>query len=69
MSIKSPARSGIGFGQIQMARSDLDVEQMMVDMKLPSLPIWLATHQALRHTPRIARVRDALAEGLAPNLS
>ncbi|WP_281248898.1 hypothetical protein [Roseovarius marisflavi] len=41
----------------------------MLDLNLPSLPIWIATHQALRQTPRIARVWDALAEGLVPNLS
>lgn len=63
------AGCGIGFGQVEVARRDPSVEQVVVDLSLPSLPIWLATHQALRHTPRIARVWDALAEGLAPNLS
>lgn len=63
------AGCGIGFGQVEVARRDPGVEQVVVDLSLPSLPIWLATHQALRHTPRIARVWEALAEGLKPNLS
>ena len=37
----------------------------MPDLPLPGLPLWLAAHEALRHTPRIRRVWDLLADGLA----
>ncbi|SLN43103.1 HTH-type transcriptional regulator CynR [Roseovarius gaetbuli] len=63
------AGCGVGFGQVELARHDPSVEQVMLDLNLPSLPIWIATHQALRQTPRIAQVWDALVEGLVPNLS
>jgi hypothetical protein len=33
-------------------------------MKLPDLPVWLASPQALRSNPRIRRVWDFLAEAL-----
>lgn len=46
-----------------------DVEELNFDIDLPSLPVWLAMHQALRDTPRIAVVRDVLAKGLKPHLS
>ena len=62
------AGCGIGFGQAGVARSDPGIEEIPIDVNLPVLPVWLATHQALRHSPRIATVWDALAEGMAPHL-
>ncbi|KZY29373.1 LysR family transcriptional regulator [Roseovarius sp. HI0049] len=62
------AGCGIGFGQAGMAEADPEVEEIPIDVNLPVLPVWLATHQALRHSPRIAMVWDALAEGMAPHL-
>lgn len=65
------AGCGLGFGQLELGRRDPLVEELELeqDLDLPILPVWLATHQALRHTPRIARVWDALAIGLKPHLS
>lgn len=62
------AGCGIGFGQAGVAEADPEIEEIPIDVNLPVLPVWLATHQALRHSPRIALVWDALAEGMAPHL-
>ncbi|MFN3209503.1 MAG: LysR family transcriptional regulator [Roseovarius sp.] len=63
------AGCGIGFGMTALGRIHDDVEELDLALDLPSLPAWLATHQALRHTPRIAAVWEALARGLQPHLS
>lgn len=63
------AGCGIGFGQVGIARSDPGIVELELNLNLPSLPVWLATHQALRQTPRIALVWEALAAGLKPKLS
>lgn len=62
------AGCGIGFGQLETGRHDPDVRQVLPDMELPVLPVWLTAHETMRHTPRIRRVWDMLAEGLAPHL-
>ena len=53
---------------LEEAEADPEIEEIPIDVNLPVLPVWLATHQALRHSPRIALVWDALAEGMAPHL-
>lgn len=58
------AGCGIGFVQVWVARNDPEVERLVPQVPLPGLPVWLAAHEAVRHTPRICRVWDALAEGL-----
>ncbi len=63
------AGCGLGFGQVHVAEGDPAVERIDLPLDLPSLPLWLVTHQALRHTPRIATVWTALEEGLRPQLS
>ena len=62
------AGGGIGFGQCELAEIDPEIEEVDLDLDLPLMPVWLATHQTLRHTPRIAYVWDALVEGLKPHL-
>ena len=61
--------AGLGFGQCPVADRDPRVTRILPDVPLPTLPVWLTTHERLRHTPRIARIWDALAEGLSPFLS
>ena len=61
--------AGIGIGQRAVAERDTRVTRILPDAPLPSLPVWLTAHDSLRHTPRVARVWDALAEGLSPFLS
>lgn len=58
------AGCGIGFSQVSVGRADALVEQLDLGIPIPPLPVWLATHQAMRHTPRLRRVWDLLASGL-----
>lgn len=60
---------GIGFGLRALEKMHDDVEELDFQLDIPSLPVWLATHQAVRHTPRISVVWDALIKGLTPHLS
>ena len=52
---------GIGFAQVHVGLRDPRVEQVLSDIPIPPLPIWLTAHQAMRQTPRIRRVWDVLA--------
>lgn len=63
------AGCGIGFGIDSLAARDPLVERIEMPLDLPTLPVWLVTHQTLRHTPRIAAVWEALAAGMKPHLS
>ncbi|MDQ2090023.1 LysR family transcriptional regulator [Marimonas arenosa] len=58
------AGCGLGFGQAMVARRDPDMVKIDLGVPIPPLPVWLAAHEALRHTPRVRRVWDMLAEGL-----
>jgi len=60
-------RAGGGVGGFQRAVADRDpgVERIAPFISLPVLPVWLVLPEALRHVPHIARVRAALAEGMA----
>jgi len=60
-------RAGCGVGGIQCAVADADpqVERIAPFIRLPALPVWLVVPEALREVPRIARVRAALAAGMA----
>ncbi len=57
---------GLGFGQVCVAQKLPDLVRIDLPAEIPSLPVWLAAPQAIRHSPRIARVWDMLAKGLAP---
>lgn len=63
------AGCGIGFGLSCNAEGESDIVHLDMALDLPTLPVWLVTHQSLRHTPRISAVWAALEEGLAPYLS
>ncbi len=60
------AGCGIGFAQADVGRNDPLVQEILSDFELPTLPIWLTAHEAMRQTPRIRRVWSLLAEGLKP---
>jgi len=64
-------RAGCGIGFCQRATADQDplVHQILSDLPIPSLPVWLSAHQAMRHTPRISRIWTLLEEGLRPFVS
>lgn len=63
------AGCGLGFGQTNIARRDPALEEITLGFPLPTLPVWLTAHEALRRTPRIARVWDMLRDGLLPFVS
>ncbi|MVO15404.1 LysR family transcriptional regulator [Parasedimentitalea huanghaiensis] len=58
------AGCGIGFSQCNVGRADPLVKELDLGIEIPPLPVWLAAHQAMRQTPRIARVWSLLAKGL-----
>lgn len=60
------AGAGLGITQVAVARAAPGMVQVVPDLPLPALPVWLTAAEALRHTPRLRRVWDALAEGLGP---
>lgn len=57
---------GIGFAQCCVADRDPLVQRLFAETPLQTLPLWLAAHEAIRATPRIRRVWDALVDGLMP---
>ncbi len=63
------AGCGVGFAQVCIGDLQPEVERLFAEFPLPTLPLWLAAHEAVRATPRIKRVWDALAAGLLPSVS
>lgn len=63
------AGCGIGFAQADVGRNDPEIAEIDFGIPLPTLPIWLTAHEAMRHTPRIRRVWEILVEGLRPLVS
>lgn len=63
------AGCGIGFAQVGIMGIVPDMVELDLGLDLPHLPVWLAAPQAMRNTPRIARVWDLLTDGLAPRLA
>ena len=63
-------RAGAGIGIMQRWRGldDPDLVQLLPDLPLPGLPVWLVAHEALRGVPRMSRVWRALEDGLTPLL-
>lgn len=59
------AGCGIGFSQVNVGRADPLVEELKLGVDIPPLEIWLVAHPALRLSPRLRRVWDLLADGLA----
>lgn len=63
------AGCGIGFAQRGLGDDDPEIVELDLGFPIPDLPVWLTAHEAMRHTPRIRRVWDLLAKGLAPLVS
>ena len=59
------AGCGAGFCQTGVGRGDPGVEEIALGVDIPSLEVWLTSPEAIRHSPTVARVWDALATGLA----
>jgi DNA-binding transcriptional LysR family regulator len=58
------AGGGVGFMPRAVGAADAAVEELLSGAGLPRLPMWLAAPEAMRRSPRIARVWEALASGL-----
>lgn len=63
------AGCGIGFGQWHTGMADPILEEVAPDIHIPALPVWLTAHEAMRQTPRVKVVWQALAQGLKPLIS
>ncbi len=60
-------RTGCGIGVMETKVADsMGLVRLLPDFALPGLELWLTTHEALRHTPRIDAVWRLLEVGLAP---
>ncbi len=59
------AGCGIGGAQLQIGLNDPGLVRVLPQLELPTLPVWLTAHAALRTNARIRRVHDLLAEGFA----
>jgi DNA-binding transcriptional LysR family regulator len=58
------AGGGIGFAAGYLAAREPRVQQVVPDLAIPPLPMWLAVHREIRSAPRIRRVYDFLASTL-----
>ncbi len=59
------AGCGVGGAQRNVGDADPLVERIDLPVALPSLPVWLTAAPALRQSPRLRRVWDALADAFA----
>ncbi|WP_306120329.1 MULTISPECIES: LysR family transcriptional regulator [unclassified Roseitalea] len=59
------AGAGIGFGPLFVAGRTPDLVRVMPDLAIDPLPVWLASHRELRHSAKVRRVYDFLAEALS----
>ena len=59
------AGCGLGAAQQLVGQAEPRVEQVLPELALPSLPVWLAAPAALRTTPRIRCVWDFVSAALA----
>ena len=55
---------GIGFLADYVMRNDPQVQQVLKDLPLPELPMWLTVHREIRTNVRIRAVFDFLAKAL-----
>ncbi|MDQ7071907.1 MAG: LysR family transcriptional regulator [Rhodobacterales bacterium] len=64
-------RAGCGIGMALALIGDIDptVERLHLGIAIDPMPVWLATHQGMRQTPRIRRVWDMLNDGLTAFVS
>lgn len=58
------AGMGIGFVARYLLREDPDVQALLPDLPLPTLPVWLVVHREIRSVRRVRAVYDALAREL-----
>ncbi|PTX58001.1 LysR family transcriptional regulator [Litoreibacter ponti] len=61
--------AGVGVMEVNLAQMHPELVQVLPDFPVPGLEVWLTTHEALRHTPRVETVWRALEAGLTPWLT
>lgn len=59
------AGAGIGFGPVYIARQIPDLVRVLPQLDLEPLPFWLCSHRELKHSAKVRRVYDFLAERLS----
>ncbi|RNC96823.1 MAG: LysR family transcriptional regulator [Oricola sp.] len=59
------AGAGIGFGPRFVARRNPALHRVLPDLQIAPLPVWLASHRELRHSAKVRRVYDFLADTLS----
>lgn len=64
-------RSGLGIGFVAgyVLAHDAGVKQVLPDLPLPPLPVWLTVHREVRTSGRIRAVYDFLAHNVPPELA
>ncbi len=62
--------AGCGIGGMQTVVGDAEPRVRRLDFQpgLPSLPVWLAAHEAMQKSPRVWRVWDFLADAVSSSL-
>ncbi len=60
------AGGGIGATQLRLGQATPGMVQVLPDLPMATLPVWLVAAKALRQTPRIRRVYDLLAKMVIP---
>ena len=58
------AGAGIGFAPRLLAARDPEIRQILPDIAIPALPVWLAFHRELRTSERIRRTMDFLYQAI-----
>ena len=62
-------RAGVGIGASQRRQAArYKLVEVLTQLELPSIPVWLAAHAELRTSARVRRVFDFLADQLPANL-
>ena len=59
------AGAGIGFAQVAIAAHAPELVRILPDLHIEPLPYWLCSHRELKHSVRVRRVYDFLAERLS----
>ena len=62
------ARAGMGLAVSAVALGERDpaLQQVLHELPIEPLPLWLTAHRELRDTPRLRVIFDALAQAFAP---
>lgn len=58
------AGCGLGFGSVDTGEADPTLARLPLDIEIPRLEVWLTSHEALRHSPRVDAVWRLLARRL-----